>query len=91
MQSVESKAVKLPPVGALEKGNEIATSKGKMVFVSKSEPFEKDGKSYRRYAILKSEKRQTKKEAMRMTGMSGKRLRRYLHEMRMREKERKTA
>lgn len=77
---------KIPVVGALENGSEIVTDKGKMVFVSKSEPFERDGKSYRRYAIAKSKKRQIKKEAMRITGMSGKRLRKYIHEKRMREK-----
>jgi hypothetical protein len=84
-ESIPEALKKLPPVGALSEGSEIATEKGKMVFGSKSEPFEKDGKMYRRYAIAKSKKRQTKKEAMRIMGFNGKQLRKYLHENRLRE------
>lgn len=81
-------SVPKPFVGKVEKGNEVVTPKGKMVFVSCSAPFSFEGRQVRRVTRFESDERAAKKAIMQKLGMtSGKQFRDWEKANRRKERE----
>ena len=76
-----------PMVGQLPEGSKIAMpkGKGKMVFVSCSQPFEFEGKRVRRVARFDNKERAFKKRIMAEKGINGKQFRKWVKEMRRKD------
>ena len=76
-----------PIVGKLPMGSEIPMpkGKGKMVFVSCSEPFDFEGKRVRRVARLDNKERLFKKRIMAEKGITGKQFRKWVKDMRRKD------
>ena len=91
MESEEKKVlvgeIPKPVVGRLVTGSEIPmpNGRGKMVFVSCSQPFEFEGKRVRRVARFDNKERAFKKRIMAEKGINGKQFRKWVKNMRRKD------
>ena len=74
-----------PVVGLVKREDAEYRNGGKMIFISRSAPFEKNGKKVCRVCSVRNKKRQKKNELRNSLGLTGKQFRRWVKENRKKE------
>lgn len=78
-----------PIVGLIDRNNALYSGNGRMIFISKSAPFDKDGKKVCKVTRMVSTSRQKEKAMCMKLGMNRKQFKRWLKKNRHKEIETK--